>query len=79
MLLSAVKFGSAPSVDLTISVRQTFNSLALLKAKASIPAISIPPALALFRVLAVDAVALFRLLTIVVLGVVLIALLFTAC
>ena len=68
---SVTRFGSAPSVDLTIRARQTFNSVALLKASASIPDTSIPPAAELFNVFAVATVAFFKLLMIVVLGIVL--------
>ncbi len=71
MSFSAARFASALSVDLTINVRQTFSSAALTNARASIPAMSIPFVLALFRVLAVDKVTLFKLVMIVVLGVVL--------
>lgn len=71
MSFSVTRFGSAPSVDLTIRVRQTFNSAALLKASASIPDTSIPPTAELFKVFAVAAVAFFKLLIIVVLGIVL--------
>jgi hypothetical protein len=78
MSLSVARLASALSVDLTISARQTFNSAALVNANASIPAMSIPPAPALFSVFALDEVALFRLVIIEVLGVVLIALLFVS-
>jgi hypothetical protein len=74
ILSSVCKLASAPSIDLTISVRHTFNSVALLNASASIPGISIPSVLPLFRVFAVDDVRLFKLVRIVVLGVVVIAL-----
>src|SRR5258708_2243481 len=70
MLSSVCRLASAPSTDLTISVRQTFNSLALLNARASIPGISIPPAPALRSVFEVEEVRFLRLLIIVVLGVV---------
>jgi hypothetical protein len=72
---SVVRFASALSVDLAINVRHTFSSAALLNARASIPAMSIPFVFALFRVFAVDRVTLFRFVIIVVLGIVLIALL----
>jgi hypothetical protein len=62
-------------VDLATSVRQPFSSLALLNAKASIPGMSTPPVLALFSVFEVDALAVLRLVMIVVLGIVVIALL----
>jgi hypothetical protein len=62
-------------VDLTISIRQFLSSLALLNANASIPGMSNPAVPALFNVFAVEALALFRLVMIVVLGIVLIALL----
>ena len=68
---SVTRFGSAPSVDFTIRVRQTFSSVALLRASDSIPDTSIPPAAELFKVFAVAVVAFFKLLMIVVLGIVL--------
>src|SRR5271156_4136377 len=72
---SAVRLGSAPSVDLTISVKQTFSSPALLNASASMPGMSTPPVPAIFNVFVVGVVAAFKLLMIVVLGTVLISLL----
>src|ERR1700686_3679795 len=75
ILSNVCKLGSAPSTDLAISVRHTFNSVALLNARASIPGMSIPSVLPLFTVFAVDEVRLFRLVMIVVLGVVVIVLL----
>src|SRR5260370_21183532 len=38
--LSVIRFGSAPSVDRTSNVKQTFSSYALLNATASIPRMS---------------------------------------
>jgi len=75
MSLIAVRFVSAPSVDLAIRVRQTLSSFALFSAKASIPGMSIPLEFALFSVFALDEVRVFRFVMIVVLGIVLIVLL----
>jgi hypothetical protein len=72
MSFSAVRLESAPSVDLAISARHTFNSVALLNASASIPTVSIPAAPELLSVFAVGVVKVFRFVMIVVLGIVLI-------
>jgi hypothetical protein len=60
MSLRTVRLGSATSVDLTMSVKHAFNSLALLKASANIPGMSIPPTPEFFSVLEVGAVAVFQ-------------------
>jgi hypothetical protein len=72
MSFIVARFASAPSVDLATRVRHAFNSIALLKANASIPGMSTPLELALFTVFAVDDVSVFRFVMMVVLGTMLI-------
>jgi hypothetical protein len=59
-----------------MSVKQAFSSAALLYARTSIPGMSIPSPPALFSVFAVGEVTVFKLVIIVVLGVLIAALLY---